>query len=139
LQLELLPQIFRRREEIDHALQSAIKRGAEAIIDRLGPGTSSADRKRLTHFAVKHRLPVVRSSSEAEVDLGALVVYGPDRVDMYRRFASYVDKILNGANPGDLPVEQPTRFELIINLKTAKQIGLIIPPHVLARADRVIR
>jgi putative ABC transport system substrate-binding protein len=139
LKLELLPQIFRRREEIDHALQSAVKQRAEAIIDRLGPGTSAAERKRLTQFAVKHRLPAVRSSSEAEVDLGALIVYGPDRADMYRRFASYVDKILKGANPSDLPVEQPTKFELVINLKTAKQIGVTIPPNVLARADRVIK
>jgi putative ABC transport system substrate-binding protein len=139
LKLKLLPQIFRGPDDIERALQSAIKERAEAIIDRLGPGTPSAHRKRLAQFAAKNRLPTIRSSAEAEMDLGALAVYGPDRVDMYRRFATYVDKILKGTKPAELPVEQPTKFELVINLKTAKQIGLTIPPNVLARADRVIK
>jgi putative tryptophan/tyrosine transport system substrate-binding protein len=94
--------------------------------------------KRTVAFGLKTRLPSVYSRSEP-VDAGALMYYGADRVATYRRIAVYVDKILKGANPGDLPVEQPTKFELVINLKTAKQIGLPLPPNVLARADRVIK
>jgi len=97
-----------------------------------------ANEKRIAGFALKNRLPSVYSNSEA-VDAGGLMYYGADLTDSYRRIAVYVDKILKGAKPADLPVEQPTKFELILNLKTAKQIGLTIPPNVLARADRVIR
>jgi putative ABC transport system substrate-binding protein len=94
--------------------------------------------RRTVAFALKSRLPSMYSRSEP-VDAGALMYYGADRAASYRRIAVYVDKILKGANPGDLPVEQPTKFELVINLKTAKQIGLTLPPNVLARADRVIK
>jgi putative ABC transport system substrate-binding protein len=92
----------------------------------------------LVGFALKSRLPSVFQTREA-VDTGGLMSYGADRADSYRRVASYVDKILKGAKPADLPIELPTKFELAINLKTAKQIGLTIPSSVLARADRVIR
>jgi putative ABC transport system substrate-binding protein len=97
-----------------------------------------ANQKRTIGFALESRLPSMYSNREG-VDAGGLMYYGADAADSYRRVAYYVDRILKGAKPADLPVEQPTKFELIINLKTAKQIGLIIPPNVLARADRVIR
>jgi putative tryptophan/tyrosine transport system substrate-binding protein len=94
--------------------------------------------KRTVDFALNSRLPSVYQSTEA-VEAGGLMSYADDLVDRYRRVAIYVDKILKGAKPADLPVEQPKKFDFIINLKTAKQIGLTIPPNVLARADRVIK
>jgi putative ABC transport system substrate-binding protein len=97
-----------------------------------------ANEKRIAGFALKSRLPSTYNYREA-VDAGGLMYYGSDQVNSYRRVATYVDKILKGAKPADLPVEQPTKFELVINLKTAKQIGLTIPPNVLVRADRVIK
>ena len=98
----------------------------------------SDHQKRIVGFASKSRLPALYPTREA-VDVGGLMSYGADQADIYRRVAYYVDRILKGAKPADLPVEQPTKFELVINLKTAKQIGLTIPQRVLGRADRVIR
>jgi ABC-type uncharacterized transport system substrate-binding protein len=95
-------------------------------------------RKRILDFLVKNRLPAIFQSSDW-VEAGGLISYGPSYPDLYRRAASQMDKILKGAKPADIPVEQPTKFELVINLKTAKQIGLTIPPNVLARADKVIK
>jgi putative tryptophan/tyrosine transport system substrate-binding protein len=97
-----------------------------------------ANQKRLAGFALKSRLPSVYYNREA-VDAGGLMYYGADFADSYRRVAYYVDRILKGAKPADLPVEQPTKFEFVINLKTAKQIGLTIPPDLLARATKIIR
>jgi len=94
--------------------------------------------KRIVGFALKSRLPSVYTRREA-VDTGGLMSYGADLADSYRRVAYFVDRILKGAKPADLPVEQPTKFELVINLKTAKQIGITIPQSLLYRADRVIR
>jgi len=96
------------------------------------------DQKRIAELATKNRLPAISSRGDF-VESGVLMSYGPDRIEPYRRLASMVDKILKGTNPADIPVEQPTKFELVINLKTAKQIGLTIPPNVLVRADKVIR
>ena len=94
--------------------------------------------KRIASFALKSRLPSTYVYRE-DVDVGGLMYYGADRADSYRRVAYYVDRILKGAKPADLPVEQPTKFELVINLKTAKQIGLTIPQSMLYRADKVIK
>jgi putative ABC transport system substrate-binding protein len=97
-----------------------------------------ANRKRIAGLALKSRLPSVYNGKEY-VDAGGLMYYGADQADSYRRVAYYVERILKGAKPADLPVEQPTKFELVINLKTAKQIGLTIPPEVLARATKLIK
>ena len=98
----------------------------------------NANQKRIVAFALKSRLPSTYDSREA-VDGGGLMSYGADLADSYRRVATYVGRILKGAKPADLPVEQPMKFELVINLKTAKQIGLTIPPELLARADKLIK
>jgi ABC-type uncharacterized transport system substrate-binding protein len=97
----------------------------------------AANRKRIADFALKSRLPSM--GNREYVDAGGLMSYGADEADSYRRVATYVDRILKGAKPADLPVEQPTKFELVINLKTAKQMGVTIPQSMLYRADRVIR
>ena len=100
-----------------------------------------AQRKQIAELAVKNRLPAIYPQSDY-MDAGCfscLMFYGANSFDLYRRAAIYVDKILKGANPAELPVEQPMKFEFIINLKAAKQIGLAIPPNVLARADKVIK
>ena len=97
-----------------------------------------ANVKGIADFALKSRLPSLYSDTAA-MDVGGLMYYGANEVERYRRVAYYVDRILKGTKPADLPVEQPTKFELVINLKAAKQIGLTIPPEVLARADKVIK
>jgi ABC-type uncharacterized transport system substrate-binding protein len=98
----------------------------------------TTNRNRIVDFALKSRLPSMWGNREF-VDSGGLMSYGADQADSYKRVAYYVDKILKGAKPADLPVEQPTKFELVINLKTAKQIGLTIPQSVLYRANKVIK
>ena len=103
-----------------------------------GSALMFANQKRIVGFAVKSRLPSMYNRREF-VDAGGLMYYAADEAESHRRVAYFVDKILKGAKPADLPVEQPTKFELVINLKTAKQIGLTIPPNVLARTDKVIR
>ena len=123
--------------DFNTAFATAIKDGVHALIT--GPqALINTHRARILEFALKNRLPAIFTNPEA-VEAGGLMSYSPDFTEQFRRAATYVDKILKGAKPAELPVEQPTKFELVINLKTAKQIGLTIPPNVLARADRVIR
>jgi putative ABC transport system substrate-binding protein len=123
---------------IEAAFHAARTGPSDAGIWLVAGGVANTQRKQVTELAVKNRLAVTYSRPEF-INAGGLVYYGTNYNDLYRRAATYVDKILKGAKPADLPVEQPTKFELIINLKAAKQIGLTIPPNVLARADRVIR
>ena len=124
-------------KDIDAAFQAATKGRAEAILF-LGSVVYTDRRTQLAELAAKNRLPASYSRSD-HVEDGGLMSYGSNPTDLYRRAATYVDKILKGRTPADLPVEQPMKFEFVINLKAAKQIGLTIPPNVLARADRVIR
>jgi len=123
--------------DIEIAFRAASKGRAEAVL-ALGSPVFVLQRTQLADLAVKHRLPAIYDRREFVED-GGLLSYGVSLNDLHRRSATYVDKILKGAKPADLPVEQPTKFEFIINLKAAKQIGLTIPPNVLVRADRVIR
>src|SRR5262249_1607670 len=122
---------------LETAFQTAKQKQVGAIITTAST-TFLAERKRIVDLAVKYGLPGIYPQKEF-VDDGGLISYGVDYVYLYRRPAGYVDKILKGTKPADLPVEQPTKFEFIINLKAARQIGLTIPPNVLARADRVIK
>jgi putative ABC transport system substrate-binding protein len=117
---------------------SAIKKGHASALSALRNAVTNNYRPRIVDFAAKSRLPAMYPDREF-VEVGGLMSYGPNFAYLFRRAAAYVDKILSGAKPADLPVEQPTKFELVLNLKTAKQIGLVIPPNVLARADRVIK
>jgi ABC-type uncharacterized transport system substrate-binding protein len=124
-------------KDIETAFRAASKKRAEAVL-LLGSPVLNSQRTKLAELAVKSRLPAIYNFLEF-VEAGGLMTYGVSRNDLARRAATYVDKILKGAKPADLPVEQPTKFEFIINLKAAKQIGLTIPPNVLVRADRVIK
>jgi putative ABC transport system substrate-binding protein len=124
-------------KDIETAFRAATKGHADALLVLAGP-VLTPQRTQVVELAAKSGLPAIYNFS-AFVDAGGLMTYGVSQSDLSRRAATYVDKILKGANPGDLPVEQPAKFELVINLKAAKQIGLMIPPNVLARADKVIR
>ena len=135
LQIQILE--VRNVNDLDGAFQAARRAQAGGLIVAQTPPINS-DLKRVVNLAAKSRLPAIYADKNW-TDAGGLMSYSTNTVDVYRRAAGYVDKILKGAKPADLPVEQPTKFEFVINLKTAKQIGLTIPPNVLARADRVIR
>jgi len=124
-------------KDLESAFSMITNERADALIILQGPLTGYY-RRRIVELAVKNRLLTTYPESES-VEIGGLMSYGTSVADLHRRAAVYVDKILKGAKPADLPVEQPTKFELVINLKAAKQIGLTIPPNVLARADRVIK
>jgi putative ABC transport system substrate-binding protein len=126
-----------KQTDIDTAFQAAATKRADAILVLVSVVLNSY-RKQVVELALKNRLPVIYPMLDF-VEAGGLMSYGVSFVDLHRRAAVYVDKILKGAKPAHLPVEQPTKFEFVVNLKTAKQLGLTVPPNVLARADRVIR
>ena len=137
LGLELQSLQVRGAEDLENAFESAIKGHGQALMPLTDPLLQS-HRKQIVDLAAKSRLPGIYPDSEY-TESGGLMSYAANPLEFYSHAASYVDKILKGAKPADLPVEQPTKFELVINLKAAKQIGLTVPPNVLARADRVIR
>jgi putative tryptophan/tyrosine transport system substrate-binding protein len=129
---------IRAADDFDRVFAALNKERWDGLYVPAGGPLINNNQKRIAGFALQNRIPSVYAIREA-VDAGGLMYYGADLADSYRRVADYVDRIIKGAKPGDLPVEQPTKFELLVNLKTAKQIGLTIPPNVLAKADRVIR
>jgi putative tryptophan/tyrosine transport system substrate-binding protein len=137
LGLTIQPWEVRAADDFDRVFAAMGKQRPDGLYLPTGPQMFT-NAKRIADFALKSRLPSVYGRKET-VDAGGLMSYGADIAESYRRVATYVDKILKGAKPADLPVEQPTKFELVINLKTAKQIGVTIPQKVLARADRVIK
>jgi putative tryptophan/tyrosine transport system substrate-binding protein len=136
--LELRLRLFevRHAHEIDNAFVAMAREGTGGLIV-LADVILNSQRERIAHLAARYRLPTVSGFVEY-VEVGGLIGYSASFVDSFRRAATYVDKILKGAKPADLPIEQPTKFELVINLKTAKALGLTIPPSLLARADQVI-
>jgi ABC-type uncharacterized transport system substrate-binding protein len=129
---------IRDPKDIETAFRAASKERAEAVLMMVAGAVGGAHQTRILELAIKNRLPVMYSG-QPSVEAGGLMSYGVNNMDLDRRAAIYADKILKGAKPADLPVERPTKFNLVINLKAAKQIGLTIPPNVLARADKVIR
>ena len=137
LGLKLLSLEVRVLDDFDSAFTRAKRDGAQALITAPNP-LIFAQQRQVLDFAAKNRLPAMYDASEF-VEAGGLMSYAPNIADLFRRAADFVDKILKGTKPADIPVEQPTKFEFMINLKAAKQIGLTIPPNVLARADKVIR
>ncbi len=137
LGVTLLPVAFSKPGDFDHAL-AVIQRERPDAVNVLGYSLVAAYRRQIVEFLLKNRLPSVHAN-HSWVVAGGLMSYGTSLLDLYRRSATYVDKILKGAKPADLPVEQPTRFYLTLNLKTAKALGITFPPELLYRADKVIR
>ncbi len=138
LGVTLLPLEAKGPDDIERAFATMRKNRPGALLV-MGDPMFGTHRKRIAELSVKNRLPAIHGAAEIVEAAAALMSYGVNFDDLYRRAATYVDKILKGTKPADLPVEQPMKFELVINLKTAKQIGLTIPPNVLARADKVIK
>jgi len=126
----------RKAEDLSEAFLTAARERAEAVFVVISP-LLYGERQRIADLALKHRFPTMNTASEF-VDAGGLLSYGASYPDLFRRAAVYVDKILKGAKPGDLPIEQPTKFETVVNLKTARALGVVIPQAILLRADRVI-
>jgi putative tryptophan/tyrosine transport system substrate-binding protein len=140
LHLRLQPVEVHVPDDLESAIETMTRERTEGFITLPNPllRQDERSRKQIVEFALRQKIPSMHEAGEY-VLTGGLMAYGPDERNNYRRAASHVDKILKGAKPAELPVEQPTKFELVINLKTAKQIGLTIPPNVLARADRIIK
>ena len=138
LRLQLRPVVLRVPSDLAGEFEAAMKWRPDALLTNPDPVLNRDLRVQIIELAAKHRLPAMYGGTEFG-EVGGLMGYGPDISNNFRRAAVFVDKILKGTKPADLPVERPTKFEFVINLKTAKQIGLTIPPNVLARADRVIR
>jgi putative ABC transport system substrate-binding protein len=138
LKVQLIRVPVPRPEDYDGIFRVATKERANALLVRIPASTPARHRKRFVELAVKNRLPAIYTAINW-IEAGGLISYGQNRNDQFQRVAAYVDKILKGAKPADLPVEAPKDFDLVINLNAAKQIGLTIPPNVLVRADRVIR
>ena len=137
LGLKLLSLEVRSLDDFEGAFARAKKERAQALITTTG-GRINTQQRRVLDFAAKNRLPAIYHYSEF-VEAGGLMSYGPDNTDLWRRAADFVDKILKGAKPADLPVQQATKFEFLVNMNAAKQIGVTIPQKVLARADKVIK
>jgi putative ABC transport system substrate-binding protein len=138
LGIQLLGPLVKGPDDIDGAFRTISKERVNGLLMRLQPSVFAAHRRRVAELAASGRLPSIATGTRW-VDDGGLMAYGSDLNFQYRRAATYVDKILKGTKPADLPVEAPMKFEFAINLKTAKQIGITIPPNVLARATRIIR
>jgi putative ABC transport system substrate-binding protein len=136
LGLELTRLEVRRAADIDRAFATAIKERV-GIMMPVASALFHAEKQKLVHLAARHRIPAMYEN-RAFAEAGGLASYGPDMRDVFRRAAGYVDRILTGTRPADLPVEQPTKFDLVLNLKTARALGLTIPPSLLARADHLI-
>jgi len=137
LDLQLYSMEVSSADKFESAFKEAVKARSAALLVT-GSGVNNSNHKRIADLALKHRLPAVSRFGDF-VDSGGLMSYGNDAAENYKRAAYLIDKILRGAKPADLPVERPTNFEFVINLKTAKQIGVTIPPSVLARVDRIIK
>jgi putative ABC transport system substrate-binding protein len=138
LKVQVTRVAVRGVEDYENIFRVATKERAHALVVRIPANIPPGQRKQFVELVAKHRLPAIYQATNW-IDAGGLISYGADRNFQFQRTAVYVDKILKGAKPADLPIEQPTKFEFVINLKAAKQIGLTIPPNVLARASRVIR
>jgi putative ABC transport system substrate-binding protein len=137
LGLKLQSLEVRSLDDFERVFARAKREGAQALITQAG-GLITNQQRQVLDFAAKNRLPAMYPNSEF-VEAGGLMSYAPNIADLFRRAADFVDKILKGTKPADIPVEQPTKFEFVVNLKAAKQIGVTVPPNVLVRADRVIR
>ena len=137
LRLSVLPMTVTTPDEIENAFASMVKEKAEALVV-IADTVTMVNRKRIAELAAETKLPAIYQYL-AQVEAGGLFSYGPNPRDLEKLVASYIDKILKGAKPGDLPVQQPTEFELVINMRTAKALGITFPSEILIRADKVIQ